>query len=247
MPKDNMKIIVVEDYNEMSKKAADILIKIIHENPHAVLGLATGSTPIGLYKELIEDHQNNGTSYKDIHTVNLDEYIGLPKEDKNSYYTFMYEHLFKYLDIPREQTHIPNGETENRLEECDRYEQIIASLGQVDLQILGIGSNGHIGFNEPGSSFTGLTHIIDLKEDTRQANARFFNSIDEVPKQAITMGVGTIMKSKEILLLASGIAKAEAIRGMIHGEVTEELPASILQTHPNVTLIVDKEAYSLCE
>lgn len=247
MSKDNMKIIVVEDYNEMSKKAADILIKIIHENPHAVLGLATGSTPIGLYKELIEDHQNSGTSYKDIHTVNLDEYIGLPKEDKNSYYTFMYEHLFKYLDIPREQTHIPNGETENRLEECDRYEQIIASLGQVDLQILGIGSNGHIGFNEPGSSFTGLTHIIDLKEDTRQANARFFNSIDEVPKQAITMGVGTIMKSKEILLLASGIAKAEAIRGMIHGEVTEELPASILQTHPNVTLIVDKKAYSLCE
>lgn len=247
MPQDNMKIIVVEDYKEMSRKAAEILIKKVQEKQNAVLGLATGSTPVGLYEELIKDHQTNGTSYKDIHTVNLDEYIGLPKEDKNSYYTFMCEHLFNHIGIPAEHTHIPNGETNDLLEECDRYENIIESLGQVDLQILGIGSNGHIGFNEPGSSFTGKTHIIDLKESTRQANARFFKSIDEVPKQAITMGVGTIMKSKEILLLASGTAKAEAIRGTIHGEITEELPASILQTHPNVTLIVDKDAYSLCE
>ncbi len=247
MPQDNMKIIVVEDYQEMSKKAAEILIKKVHENPNAVLGLATGSTPVGLYNELIEDYQKNGTSYKDIRTVNLDEYIGLPKEDKNSYFTFMCEHLFNPLKIPNDHTHIPNGNTTNHIEECDRYEKIIESLGQVDLQILGIGSNGHIGFNEPGSSFTGNTHIIDLKESTRQANARFFESIEDVPKQAITMGVGTIMKSKEILLLASGKAKAEAIRGTIHGEITEELPASILQTHPNVTLIVDKEAYSLCE
>ncbi|WP_455662039.1 glucosamine-6-phosphate deaminase [Pradoshia sp.] len=242
-----MKIIVVEDYQEMSKKAAEILIKKVHENPSAVLGLATGSTPVGLYNELIEDRQKNGTSYKDIRTVNLDEYIGLPKEDKNSYFTFMCEHLFKPLEIPNDHTHIPKGNTTDHLEECDRYEKIIESLGQVDLQILGIGSNGHIGFNEPGSSFTGNTHIIDLKESTRQANARFFESIDDVPKQAITMGVGTIMKSREILLLASGKAKAEAIRGTIHGEITEELPASILQTHPNVTIIVDKEAYSLCE
>ena len=247
MSQNNMNIIVVEDYNEMSKKAAEILINKVKEKPNAVLGLATGSTPVGLYKELIEDNQKNGTSYKDIHTVNLDEYIGLPKEDKNSYYTFMCENLFKHLGIPEEHTNIPNGNTQDLLEECDRYEKIIDALGQVDLQILGIGSNGHIGFNEPGSSFTGQTHIIDLKESTRQANARFFDSIDEVPKQAITMGVGTIMKSKEILLLASGTAKAEAIRGTIHGEITEELPASILQTHPNVTLIVDKEAYSLCE
>ncbi len=247
MPQDNMKIIVVEDYNEMSRKAAEILIKKVQEKQNAVLGLATGSTPVGLYEELIKDHQTTGTSYKDIHTVNLDEYIGLPKEDKNSYYTFMCEHLFNHIGIPAEHTHIPNGETKDFLEECDRYENIIESLGQVDLQILGIGSNGHIGFNEPGSSFTGKTHIIDLKESTRQANARFFESIDEVPKQAITMGVGTIMKSKEILLLASGTAKAEAIHGTIHGEITEELPASILQTHPNVTLIVDKDAYSLCE
>lgn len=243
----NMKIIVVENYDEMSKKAAEILIKKVQEKPNAVLGLATGSTPVGLYKELIEDHQQNGTSYKDIHTVNLDEYIGLPQEDKNSYFTFMYEHLFKYLEIPKEHTHIPSGDTEDHAKECKRYEEIIESLGQVDLQILGIGSNGHIGFNEPGTPFTGDTHIIDLKESTRQANARFFESIDEVPTQAITMGIGTIMKSKEILLLASGNAKAEAIHGMIHGEMTEELPASILQSHPHVTLIVDKDAYSLCK
>ncbi|KMY46282.1 glucosamine-6-phosphate deaminase [Bacillus sp. FJAT-27916] len=242
-----MKIIVVENYDEMSKKAAEILIKKVQEKPNAVLGLATGSTPVGLYKELIEDHQQNGTSYKDIHTVNLDEYIGLPQEDKNSYFTFMYEHLFKYLEIPKEHTHIPSGDTEDHAKECKRYEEIIESLGQVDLQILGIGSNGHIGFNEPGTPFTGDTHIIDLKESTRQANARFFESIDEVPTQAITMGIGTIMKSKEILLLASGKAKAEAIHGMIHGEMTEELPASILQSHPHVTLIVDKDAYSLCK
>lgn len=243
----NMKIIVVEDYQEMSKKAAEILINKVQEKPNAVLGLATGSTPVGLYKELIEDHQKNGTSYKDIHTVNLDEYIGLQKDDRNSYFTFMYEHLFKYLEIPNEHTHIPSGDTDNHLQECERYEDIIASLGQVDLQILGIGANGHIGFNEPGTPFTGDTHIIDLNESTRQANARFFESINEVPKQAITMGIGTIMKSKEILLLASGKAKAEAIHGMIHGEMTEELPASILQSHPHVTLIVDKEAYSLCK
>lgn len=243
----NMKIIVVENYDEMSKKAAEILIKKVQEKPNAVLGLATGSTPVGLYKELIEDHQQNGTSYKDIHTVNLDEYIGLPQEDKNSYFTFMYEHLFKYLEIPKEHTHIPSGDTEDYAKECKRYEEIIESLGQVDLQILGIGSNGHIGFNEPGTPFTGDTHIIDLKESTRQANARFFESIDKVPTQAITMGIGTIMKSKEILLLASGKAKAEAIHGMIHGEMTEELPASILQSHPHVTLIVDKDAYSLCK
>ncbi len=243
----NMKIIVVENYDEMSKKAAEILIKKVQEKPNAVLGLATGSTPVGLYKELIEDHQQNGTSYKDIHTVNLDEYIGLPQEDKNSYFTFMYEHLFKYLEIPKEHTHIPSGDTEDHAKECKRYEEIIESLGQVDLQILGIGSNGHIGFNEPGTPFTGDTHIIDLKESTRQANARFFESIDEVPTQAITMGIGTIMKSKEILLLASGKAKAEAIHGMIHGEMTEELPATILQSHPHVTLIVDKDAYSLCK
>lgn len=243
----NMKIIVVENYDEMSKKAAEILIKKVQEKPNAVLGLATGSTPVGLYKELIEDHQQNGTSYKDIHTVNLDEYIGLQQEDKNSYFTFMYEHLFKYLEIPKEHTHIPSGDTEDHAKECKRYEEIIESLGQVDLQILGIGSNGHIGFNEPGTPFTGDTHIIDLKESTRQANARFFESIDEVPTQAITMGIGTIMKSKEILLLASGKAKAEAIHGMIHGEMTEELPASILQSHPHVTLIVDKDAYSLCK
>ncbi len=159
----------------------------------------------------------------------------------------MYEHLFKYLEIPKEHTHIPSGDTEDHAKECKRYEEIIESLGQVDLQILGIGSNGHIGFNEPGTPFTGDTHIIDLKESTRQANARFFESIDEVPTQAITMGIGTIMKSKEILLLASGKAKAEAIHGMIHGEMTEELPATILQSHPHVTLIVDKDAYSLCK
>ncbi len=242
-----MKIIKVDNYEEMSQIAAEIFISKIKQKPDAILGLATGSTPLGLYKNLIEDHQKNGTSYQQIHTVNLDEYIGLSKNDPNSYHTYMMNNLFNYLDIPHNHIHLPHGDAEDLIQECERYETIINDLGNVELQVLGIGKNGHIGFNEPGTPFSSKTHIIELNESTRQANARFFNHIDEVPKQAITMGISTIMNSKEILLLASGEAKAEATYKLINGEITEQLPASVLRQHPAVTLIVDKGAASMLD
>lgn len=245
MTQTNMKVIKVDNYEELSHLASEIVIGKIKQKPNAVLGLATGSTPLGLYKNLIEDHQKNGTSYQHIHSVNLDEYIGLPKENPNSYHSYMMQNLFQYLDIPYNHIHLPHGESDDFIKECERYENIIKELGHIDLQILGIGGNGHIGFNEPGTPFTSKTHIIDLKESTRQANARFFNHIDDVPKQAITMGISTIMKSKEIVLLASGEAKAEATYKLIKGDITEQLPASALKNHPAVTVIVDQAAASL--
>ena len=245
MTQTTMKVIKVDNYEELSQIAAELFINKIKQKPDAVLGLATGSTPLGLYKNLIEDHQKNGTSYQRIHTVNLDEYVGLSKDDPNSYYSYMMNNLFKYLDIPHNQIHLPHGDAKNLAEECERYENIFDRLGTVDLQVLGIGGNGHIGFNEPGTPFSSKTHVIDLKESTRQANARFFNHIDEVPKQAITMGISTIMRSHEILLLASGEAKAEATYKLINGEMTEQLPATVLQQHPAVTIIVDKAAASM--
>ena len=247
MTQTTMKIIKVDNYEELSQIALEIFIGKIKQKPDAVLGLATGSTPLGLYKNLIEDHQKNGTSYQHIHTVNLDEYVGLSKDDPNSYHSYMMNNLFQYLDIPHNQIHLPHGDASDLAEECERYEHIFDRLGTVDLQVLGIGGNGHIGFNEPGTPFSSKTHVIDLKESTRQANARFFNHIDEVPKQAITMGISTIMRSREILLLASGEAKAEATYKLIHGEMTEQLPASILQQHPAVTIIVDKAAASMLD
>ena len=247
MNQTTMRIIKADNYDEMSQIAAEIFISKIKQKPDAVLGLATGSTPLGLYKNLIEDHQKNGTSYQQIHTVNLDEYIGLSKDNPNSYHSYMMNNLFKYLDIPQNHIHLPHGDAVDLLQECERYETIINDLGNVELQVLGIGKNGHIGFNEPGTPFSSKTHIIELKESTRQANARFFNHLDEVPKQAITMGISTIMKSKEIILLASGEAKAEATYKLIHGDLTEQLPASILKQHPAVTVIVDKEAASMLD
>ncbi|WP_203362883.1 glucosamine-6-phosphate deaminase [Bacillus sp. REN10] len=237
-----MKIVKVKDYEEMSQKAAELIVAEVKKNPQIVLGLATGSTPEGLYQRLIEDHQTNGTTYKEVTTFNLDEYIGLPKEDRNSYYTFMKTHLFDHIDVPVEQAHLPSGENEDLSAECEAYEALIHEAGGVDIQVLGIGGNGHIGFNEPGTSFDSLTHIIELDESTREANARFFNSLEEVPTQAITMGIQTIMAAKKIVLLASGSAKVEAISKLLSGEVTEAFPASCLHQHPNVTVIVDEAA-----
>ena len=240
-----MKVIQVDDYDDLSQLASKRLISTVKQKPNAVLGLATGSTPLGLYRNLIKDHQENGTSYQQVHTVNLDEYIGLSKENPNSYYSYMVKNLFQYLDIPPHHIHLPHGDADDLSQECERYEKVLEGLGTIDLQVLGIGGNGHIGFNEPGTPFSSRTHIIDLNESTRQANARFFNHIDEVPRQAITMGIATIMKSKEIILLSSGEAKAEATYQLINGEITEQLPASILKRHPAVTVIVDKAAASL--
>lgn len=225
--------------------AAAQIISKIHANPSLKLGLATGSTPTGVYKRLIQDHGENKTTYKQVNTFNLDEYIEISKKDPNSYHYFMCENLFDHIDIPLEQTHIPDGTAKDLEEECKRYEQFIQDHGGIDLQILGIGQNGHIGFNEPGTSFSSRTHIINLSESTRKANSRFFKSLEDVPRQAITMGIASIMASKEIFLLVSGASKAEALARLVNGEVSESFPATVLNSHKNVTIFADKEASAL--
>ncbi|MET3321917.1 UNVERIFIED_ORG: glucosamine-6-phosphate deaminase [Peribacillus simplex] len=239
-----MNIIKVQDYKEMSQSAANIVIRKVKENSKIKLGLATGGTPKGTYDALIEDHMQNNTSYENVTSFNLDEYIGLDSNDPNSYHYYMDQSLFAHININKEQTYLPNGAADNLDKECTRFDKMIEILGGIDLQILGIGQNGHIGFNEPGTSFSSGTHVVALEESTRQANARYFDSIDEVPTHAITMGIATIMKSKEILLLISGEEKAETLKKLIHGDITEEFPASILKKHNNVTIIADQKALS---
>ncbi|WP_078554454.1 glucosamine-6-phosphate deaminase [Bacillus alkalicellulosilyticus] len=239
-----MKVLIAEDYNEMSKKASDILFHAIVTNKKVVLGLATGGTPITTYDLLVESIKASKQSLTHVHTINLDEYVGLQSDCRHSYHRFMEEHLFQHISIPTNQTHLPNGATTDLHIECQRYEELIASHGGIDLQLLGIGKNGHIGFNEPGTSFLTNTHIVNLTPSTIKANARFFSSIDEVPKQAITMGISTIMKSKCILLLASGKSKATAIKELLEGQITEKCPATILQKHPDLIVVADKDALS---
>ncbi|GAC91473.1 glucosamine-6-phosphate isomerase [Anoxybacillus flavithermus NBRC 109594] len=229
----------------MSQKAAELISDQVRKKRDSVLGLATGETMLGTYAALVKEHQQNNTSYREVRTFNLDEYIGLDATHPNSYRHYMHEQLFRFLDIPFSQTHIPNGCAPLLEEECARYEQLIEQCGGIDLQLLGIGQNGHIGFNEPGTSFASTTHVVRLSESTRKANARFFSSADEVPMHAITMGIATIMKSKQIVLLASGKRKAWAVSRLLEGEVTTDIPASILKTHPNVIMIADDEALSL--
>jgi glucosamine-6-phosphate deaminase len=240
-----LNIIRAADYHDMSRKAARLMIDKVRRQPDMTLGLATGSTPKGVYAELIKDHQENGTSYEKVTTINLDEYISLPPSDPNSYRHFMNSELFSHLDIKMENTHLPNGAAKDISRECKRYEQLIKDLVDIDLQLLGIGQNGHIGFNEPGTAFNSRTHVVDLAESTRKANARFFNSIEEVPAKAITMGIASILDSREIILLASGSAKAEAIRQLVYGEPDEQFPASALKLHTNVTIFADEEALRL--
>jgi glucosamine-6-phosphate deaminase len=237
-----MKLIRTENYTEMSVEAGKIIIEKIRSNPRITLGLATGSTPKGVYDYLINDHKTNGTPYNQVKSVNLDEYIGLPINDHNSYHYFMRQNLFNHLDISENHTHLPNGAASDLEHECLRYEQLIQDLGGIDLQLLGIGQNGHIGFNEPGTSFAARTHIVTLAENTREANSRFFNSYEEVPTHALTMGIASILDSKEILLLASGDGKAEALSRLFNGEISEDFPASALKHHQNVTVIADKAA-----
>jgi glucosamine-6-phosphate deaminase len=237
-----LKIISTENYQEMSLKAGLLLTEKIRSNPSITLGLATGSTPKGVYQFLINDHQNNFTTYKQVKSVNLDEYIGITANNPKSYHYYMQKNLFEHIDIQDSNTYLPNGTASDLEAECNRYEKLIEDIGGVDLQLLGIGQNGHIGFNEPGTSFDTLTHIITLAENTRKANSRFFNSIEEVPNQAITMGIATILKSKEIFLLASGELKADALARLINTGITEDFPASALKLHGNVTIIADKDA-----
>ena len=239
-----MKVIIAKDYDEMSKKAFEVMKSVVSANKSAVIGLATGSTPIGLYKEMIKDHKENGTSYKEIKTVNLDEYAGLDYSSDQSYVYFMRENLFDHIDIDLKNTNIENGKAKDRQAECERYNELLEKMQQ-DIQVLGIGSNGHIAFNEPGTPFGSVTHIVDLTESTIKDNSRLFKSIDEVPRQAFTMGLKNIMNAKKILILANGANKAKAVYGLVKGEVTEEVPASVLQLHPDCTLIVDEAAASL--
>lgn len=239
-----MKVIVTENYDEMSKKAAEIIIDVVKNNPNAVIGLATGSSPIGTYRNMINDHKENGTSYKNVSTVNLDEYVSLNADHDQSYAYFMRKNLFDELDIDQTNTNLPCGVAPDLAKECDRYNGVLAKLVP-DVQVLGIGSNGHIGFNEPGTPFDSVTHVVDLTESTIKDNSRLFNSIDEVPKQALSMGIKNIMQAKSIVMVVSGKNKAEAVKGMVNGEITPNLPASVLQLHPFVTLVCDKDAASL--
>ncbi|HIU59014.1 MAG TPA: glucosamine-6-phosphate deaminase [Candidatus Scatosoma pullistercoris] len=239
-----MKVIVVKTYDEMSREAFSVMKEVVTANPRAVLGLATGSTPIGLYQNMIADHEKNGTSYRGISTVNLDEYAGLDVTSDQSYIYFMRHNLFDHIDVKPENTHIENGKAADRQAECDRYNALLEELPR-DIQVLGIGSNGHIAFNEPGTPFGSVTHIVDLTESTIKDNSRMFASIDEVPRQAFTMGLKNIMNAKKILILANGANKAKAVYGLVRGEVTEKVPASILQLHPDCTLICDEAAASL--
>lgn len=239
-----MKVIVVKTYDEMSREAFSVMKEVVTANPRAVLGLATGSTPIGLYQNMIADHEKNGTSYRGISTVNLDEYAGLDVTSDQSYIYFMRHNLFDHIDVKPENTHIENGKAADRQAECDRYNALLEELPR-DIRVLGIGSNGHIAFNEPGTPFGSVTHIVDLTESTIKDNSRMFASIDEVPRQAFTMGLKNIMNAKKILILANGANKAKAVYGLVRGEVTEKVPASILQLHPDCTLICDEAAASL--
>lgn len=241
-----MKLIKVADYNEMSQIAADYIIVKLQGNPQLRLGMATGNTPKGLYKELVSDHQMNGTSYKHVQTFNLDEYIGLSPNDRQSYRYYMDTRLFDHIDIDKKNTHLPKGDAEDAFAEAESYEKLIQESGKVDLQILGLGRNGHIGFNEPGTSFSSPTHVVELTLATRTDNAKFFGSLDLVPKQAITMGISTIMESEEILLLVSGEEKSTALRRLLEGGIEEAFPASVLRRHPNAIVIADEAALSLC-
>jgi len=238
-----MNIVVVANYDSMSAEVAKLLYAQITRKPTSVLGLATGSTPLGVYKLLVEYHAR-GTDFSRLTTFNLDEYVGLAPDHPQSYNYYMKENLFSKVNLKPENTHVPNGLAPDLEAECQRYEELIKKAGGIDLQILGIGTNGHIGFNEPGTDFGAITHVVDLAESTIRDNSRFFASIDEVPTRAISMGIKTIMQAKEIVLMASGGSKADAVYAAVHGPVTPDVPASVLQLHPSVTLVVDQAAAS---
>ena len=242
-----MKIVRAKDYNDMSRKAANIISAQVIMKPHCVLGLATGSTPIGAYKQLVEWYNKGDIDFSEVSTVNLDEYKGLTRDNPQSYYYFMNENLFNHINIDKANTYLPDGTEEDSEKACADYNRIIHSLGGVDLQLLGLGHNGHIGFNEPGIAFEKETHCVDLTEQTIKANMRFFVSEKDVPRQAYTMGIKTIMNAKKILVVVSGEDKAEAVRKSFFGPITPSVPGSILQLHNDVVVVADEAALSQCE
>lgn len=239
-----MKIYVSEDYRDMSRKAANIVSAHVILNPTCVLGLATGSTPIGMYRQLIDWYNKGDLDFSQVKSVNLDEYVGLAPTHDQSYRYFMQHNLFDHVNIDPANTNVPNGLAEHPEAECERYNQVIRSLGGIDVQVLGMGHNGHIGFNEPGHAFELETHVVELTESTIEANARFFASRDEVPRRAITMGIKSIMQARHILVVVSGADKADIVKAAFTGPVTPKVPASILQMHPNVSLVGDAAALS---
>ncbi len=235
-------LVICRNYDEVSSEAFKVMKGVLDQKKDAVLGLATGSSPVGLYKKMIADHKASGRSYRDVSTWNLDEYVGLGKEDEQSYYTFMYENLFDAIDIKEENTHIENGLAADPDAEAKRYEAELKKV-TVDLQVLGIGSDGHIAFNEPGTPFDAETHVTDLTEQTISDNARFFDGDkSKVPTRALTQGLATVMRARKIVLIATGANKADAVYDMLKGPLTTDCPASILQKHNDVTVIVDEAA-----
>lgn len=238
----NIKIFIMDDYEAMSEKAASLVAAQMILKNNSVLGLATGSTPEGMYRKLVEKYQQQQIDFHEVMSFNLDEYYPILPENKESYAYYMNHHLFQYVNLKKENIHIPSGSHQKVEETCKNYDQEIAKAGNIDLQILGIGNNGHIGFNEPDIKFEAGTHLVSLDEATIEANSRFFDSIEAVPKTAISMGIRNIMHSKKIVLLANGKAKANILKEMLSGPVTPNLPASILQLHNDVTIIVDEEA-----
>ena len=239
-----MKVVVVKDYHELSSRTAQSITEQIINKNNSVLGLATGSTPNGMYKELIRLNQERKVDFSEVVTFNLDEYYGLSPEHPQSYHFFMWDAFFKHINIKKENVHLLNGLTENVDKECKQYEVLIQKSGGIDLQVLGIGNNGHIGFNEPDIGLNNQTHLVNLTAKTIQANSRFFNNFQEVPTRAITMGIGTIMRARKIILLANGKRKARVIEKTINGPITTKVPATVLQLHNDVTTIIDQEAAS---
>ena len=242
-----MKIIRAKDYADMSRKAANIISAQVIMKPNCVLGLATGGTPVGAYAQLVEWYNKGDIDFSEVTTVNLDEYRGLPKEHPESYWSFMHKNLFDHVNIRPEAIHLPDGTNPDAADACAKYNEIIHSVGGIDLQLLGLGPNGHIGFNEPNEAFELGTHCVDLKEETIEANKRFFNSSDEVPTAAVTMGIGTVMSARKILMIVTGADKAEILQQVFFGSVKPEVPGSILQFHPDVTVICDEAAARFVE
>ena len=242
-----MRIIKAKDYTDMSRKAANVLSAQVTLKPDCVLGLATGSSPLGTYRLLVERYQQGDLDFKEVTTFNLDEYRGLSRENDQSYYYFMKHNFFEHVNIDPARIHIPDGMNPDAEEECANYEELIQAAGGIDLQLLGLGPNGHIGFNEPGDNFEKETHCVDLQDATIEANKRFFTSAEEVPKQAYTMGIKAIMQARQILIIVSGKEKAGILKQALFGPIVPHVPSSILQMHPNVTVVADEAALSLCE
>lgn len=243
-----MKIIKVTDYEEMSQTACNIILGKVKDKKHLVLGLATGSTPEGLYRCMIQAYKEGKISFQNIVTFNLDEYLNLHQDHPNSYHHYMKKKFFDHIDIPKKNIHLPDGMATSYIQECQQYDEKIRRAGNIDIQVLGLGVNGHIGFNEPGTSFKIRTHVVNLDQITRKTNSKFFRDIQDVPKKAITMGIANIMESKEILLLVSGKKKELALARLINEEISEQFPASILKRHQNVTIIADRAALpNLCK